>query len=486
MSYSSITYYTLVVLSVCLYYVFPKKFRWIILLFANLCFYCLVISDKLQLAVFACSIIISYFCAQIIYKMQKRGEQLYRIRIILLSGIGVSIIPMAICRFIEFYSNLRDSMPIINLIIPVGVSFYSMQIVAYMIDVYRENIIPQNNFFKYVLFVSFFPLIIQGPISRYEQLAEQLYEGHSFDSEKIMRGIQLVIWGFFLKFLIADKAAVFVNEVFDNHIAYSGMYILIAGCLYSIQLYTDFLACVTMSQGVGEMVGIRIADNFSRPYFAISIKDFWRRWHISLSTWLRDYIYIPLGGSRRGKKRKYLNLFITFGISGLWHGGSIKYLVWGWLHATYQIAGDMGRERKEHIYSHLSMGKGTKIRKFFDCIITFYLVMLAWIIFRADSLESGILMIISMFSVFNPWIIFDNSIYNLGLSQKEFIVLFFAIIVLLVVSVLQEKGIKIRKWFSKQNLLFKWLIYLCAIWSIWVFGTYGYGFDTSDFIYGGF
>ncbi len=401
-------------------------------------------------------------------------------------GIIFSAAPLIVTKFGDLIESTSSGGDEISWIIPIGLSFYSMQIISYLVDVYRGDCPAQKNPLKYILYVSFFPIIIQGPISRYGQLSETLYKGNAYDSEKLMRGIQLILWGLFLKYMIAEKAAIVVNHIFDNSDIYAGCYILLAGIFYSIQLYTDFLSCVTISRGAAGLFGIELANNFNHPYFSRSIKEFWRRWHITLSEWLRDYIYIPLGGNRKGKVRKYFNLIATFAVSGLWHGSRWKYVVWGLMHAAYQIIGDLIHKPKDAICEKISLSKNTKARKVIDMIITSFLVMIAWIIFRADTLEEGLMMIGAMFSNFNPWIFFNDSIFSLGLSQKDFGILAISIAVLVAVSAVQEIGIKIRDWFNRQNLIIRWMIYLCAIWSIWIFGTYGVGFDAADFIYGGF
>lgn len=486
MNYVSVTYYMLVSLTVVLYYVFPKKNRWIVLLFVSGCFYYLVISNLVQIVVFAGSILFSFLAGMVIETAREKNIAPNWIKVILLLGVLISAAPLFASKGGDLWTGSILRICKVNWIIPVGLSFYTMQIVAYLVDIYRGRIESQKNIFKYGLFISFFPLIIQGPISRYEQLGAQLFEGHSFDSRKFMRGIQLILWGFFLKYMLADKSSIFVNAVFDHYQDYAGIYIFVAAVLYSLQLYTDFLSCVTMSQGVAGLFGIELVDNFWHPYFSTSVKDFWRRWHISLSSWLRDYIYIPLGGNRKGTLRKYINLVITFAVSGLWHGGSWKYLFWGLLHAFYQIMGEVLKKPKDYLYERWALRKGEKSRRFIDRAITFFLVMLAWIVFRAESLKAGIKMIVSMFCCFNPWILFDGSLFRVGLSQEEFAVLIMSVFVLAFVSVLQERGVHIRKWFAGQNILIRWAIYLCGIWSIWIFGTYGYGFNAADFIYGGF
>ena len=296
----------------------------------------------------------------------------------------------------------------------------------------------------------------------------------------------LILWGFFLKLCIADKAAVIVNAVFDNYPTYKGMFVLVAGVLYSFELYTDFLACTTFAQGMSGMLGIEIIDNFNHPYFAESVKDFWRRWHISLSSWLRDYIYIPLGGNRKGKIRKYLNLMITFAISGIWHGAGYKFLFWGLLHSTYQIFGEILIPIKKRVERFLFLNEHSKVNRIIKIIITFNLVMVAWIIFRAESLKTAFSMIKSIFTVRNVWILTDDSIFELGLEWKECIVLIICLFILLAVSYFQEKGVQIRDRVLGLTLPFRWTVYIGTIIFILIFGTYGYGFDAQSFIYGGF
>ncbi len=286
--------------------------------------------------------------------------------------------------------------------------------------------------------------------------------------------------------MIADKAAVVVNPIFDHYQGYAGIYVWVGAIFYSFQLYADFLSCTTISKGVAKLYGISIIDNFNHPYFATSIKDFWRRWHMSLSSWLRDYIYIPLGGNRKGRLFKWINLTITFLVSGLWHGSTWKFIAWGFLHAMYQIFGEI----KDIIVSKYNIDRykmsNRKIATYIHRTITFILVMMGWIIFRADTLKISIEMIKSMIINVNPWVLFNDSLFDIGLSWKEWIVLMVSLTILAYVSSIQEKGAIVCNWISKQNILVRWLIYLIAIWAIWIFGTYGYGYDAKDFIYGGF
>ena len=314
----------------------------------------------------------------------------------------------------------------------------------------------------------------------------QLETGNRFEPTNITRGFHLILWGFFLKLMIADKASVIVNTVFDNCNYFKGAYVVLAGMLYSIQLYADFQACTKLAQGIASLFGIRLVNNFNHPYFSKSIKEFWGRWHISFSSWLKDYIYIPLGGNRKGKLRKYINLIATFLVSGIWHGSGFRFLAWGGLHAIYQIIGECTMGYRKKSSEAVGVNKYGRIHDAVRRIFTFGLVTIAWIVFRANSLRDALKMIKSIFTVYNPWVLMNDSIFSLGLSWKEFVVLVLAIIVLYAVSHIQERGTSIRAKILEQPLVIRWAIYICSIVVIMIFGTYGYGANAQDFIYGGF
>ena len=481
--YTSIIYYLLLIACVIAYYLIPRRHRWTVLLTTSAIFYSWLFQTSLQIIVFITSIILSWGCGLVISKHTKK------------TWLAISIIISALPLFISDGCKLINSAGIITgyevnnlhkLIIPIGLSFYTLQIIAYLSDIYRGKIEPESNLLKYALFISFFPQLIQGPIPRYKDLQHQLTGGNNYDSKNIKRAFQLILWGFFLKFMIADKAAVVVNTVFNSWQNYSGGYYLVAGILYSIQLYTDFYACTSLSQGAAKLFGINLSQNFNHPYFSTSVKDFWRRWHISLSYWLRDYIYIPLGGNRKGKIRKYLNLLITFSISGLWHGGSVKFLFWGLLHAIYQVVGSLTVKNRDRIYLILGMNEHSRFKHFLRVLGTSFFIMLGWIVFRADRLQTGLSMIGSIFTDFNPWIFSGTYLFNLGLGQNEWIVLLLSILLLCFVSRKQERRVDVGREISSANIIARYTFYIATIVTILIFGTYGYGFDSQDFIYGGF
>ena len=373
----------------------------------------------------------------------------------------------------------------LGMLIPLGISFYTLQIIAYMVDVYRGKIQPEKNLFRFALFVSFFPQILQGPIPRYDKLAPQFEKAHKFDYILFTDSLMLMLWGYFQKMVIADNAAIVVNRVFGEYQTYQGFYVVLAAFLYSIQLYADFSGCVNIARGSAGLFGIQLEDNFNHPYFSHSIKEFWGRWHISLSSFLKDYIYIPLGGNRKGKIRKYINLLLTFLVSGIWHGAGLTFLVWGFLHGMYQIIEDICKPWLTKLMNKLHINMENFSFRFMLQIKTFVLAAVAWIFFRADSIKQALSMLKSIITGWNPYVLFDESFYLLGLNGKEFRMLILSIGILWLVSFLQER-MKLRETFRKQNLLFQWSILLLGIFAVLIFGVYGPGYDATQFIYGNF
>lgn len=223
-----------------------------------------------------------------------------------------------------------------TIVIPLGISFFTFQSLGYMWDIYRRKIKPERNFLYYMLFVGFFPQIASGPISKAEELLPQIRGKRSMTHEDISEGVRLMLWGFFLKAVVADRVATFVDPVYADYINFSGVTCFLASIFYSIQIYGDFAGYSLLAIGVGRLFGYKLINNFNRPYFSYSISEFWRRWHISLSRWLRDYVYIPLGGNRKGTRRTYINILTTFTVSGIWHGANLTFIVWGFMHGAVQ------------------------------------------------------------------------------------------------------------------------------------------------------
>ncbi len=289
-----------------------------------------------------------------------------------------------------------------SLILPLGVSFFTVQSIGYAVDVFRKKAAPEKSFLTFALFVSFFPLISSGPIARAGGLLAQLRRPRTLKTDRAAHALLTFALGFFSKTAAADLLAVFANAVFDNVRAYTGLTLTLGLLAYGLQLYFDFSGYSLMALATAELLGLRLEKNFDTPYFSRSVREFWGRWHISFSTWLRDYVYIPLGGNRKGKARKYLNLLVTFLVSGLWHGAGATYFVWGLLHAAYQIAGDATNGPRGRLYAALRVKRGGRLAAVWQCACTFCLVHIAWAFFRARTVGDAVYLLVNQWKGVSP------------------------------------------------------------------------------------
>lgn len=493
MLFNSINFLIFFPIVTLIYFLIPHRIRYIWLLTASYYFY--MSWNPVYALLILTSTFVTYLSGILIDRSDKTGGgnalSLKKLWVLLSLFLNLSILfffkyfYFAVDNINILLSSLHIQLiqPKFDIILPVGISFYTFQALSYTIDIYRKEVYAERNFLKYALFVSFFPQLVAGPIERSKNLLVQISQKHTFSYERMRDGLLLMLFGYFLKMVIADRAAILVNFVFENYEAYSGLEIAIAAFFFAVQIYGDFAGYSSIAIGAAWIMGFKLMQNFNHPYFALNIQDFWRRWHISLSTWFRDYVYIPLGGSRCSKLKKYRNIAIVFLTSGLWHGANWTYIVWGALHGIYQITGDLIKPFRNKIETVFKINTQCFSYRLFNIIITFILVDFAWIFFRAPDLFTAVTIIKQMFSVWNPWIFFDNSLYEMGLDRKDFWVLCFSVLILWLVSFMQERGIKIREELAKQNLVFRWIIYYAAIIFIIVFGIYGPEYDASQFIY---
>ncbi len=371
-----------------------------------------------------------------------------------------------------------------DILLPVGISFYTLQALGYLIDVYRGDIYAEKNFLKYALFVSFFPQLVAGPIERSKHLLTQLGESHPFQYDNFRKGMLLILYGLFLKMVIADRAAVIVDTVYGDSALYPGFYVVAATVLFAIQIYCDFYGYSTIARGSALLMGIYLVDNFNAPYYARSVKEFWRRWHISLSGWFRDYLYIPLGGSRKGELRKEGNRLIVFAVSGLWHGASLAFIFWGMLNGIYQVLEDLAAKIKKIVLSVTGqVDYDSFSRRLLQTIFTFALVSFTWLFFRAGSLETSCELLVNMFSSANFEIFFDGSLYELGVEKKGMNILMGSIIVLFAVDYHKYKERDLTALLLKQEYWFRYLIYAALFFVILIYGCYGDTYDAQQFIY---
>ena len=469
MDFLSLTFAVFFIISVICYYAVPKKLRWGVLLLSSIIFYVWSVPYLIGYLLF--SAVTTYFYGTWTEKHKEHGKVL--LALVILANLAVLLT-------VKFAPVAG-----ISILAPMGISFYTLQVIAYCVDVYKGKAEAQSNFFKYLLFVSFFTQILQGPIPRYNLLKEQLFEGHTFDYKTVKFGFQLILWGMFLKMVIADRAAIFVNAVFPEYHLYEGTVLAVAAVLYSIQLYTDFLGCVCIAMGAAEVYGIKLQTNFERPYMAVSIKDFWRRWHISLSSWLRDYVYISLGGKRKGKLRRYINLMLTFLVSGIWHGSGLQYIFWGLMQGGYQVAGEILQPVRKKVRNVLKIDENSGFYVLWQRACTFVLITSSWVIFRSANLRAGLSMLKRIVTDITPWVLFDGTLYEFGIEARSFMALILCIVLVMVIEHFQEKG-NIREMLSQQHIIVRWSIYLGAIALVAVLGVYGPGYSATQFLYGQF
>lgn len=357
-----------------------------------------------------------------------------------------------------------------SLILPIGISFFTFQSLSYVIDVYRDSHHYEKSFIRVALFIAFFPQITSGPISRSDVLIPQITESKRASSNEMESGLYQFIWGVFKKVVIADNFAMIANLGFENYKILFGFPLLVTVLAYTIQIYGDFSGYSDMAIGLSKMLGFKLKENFNSPYFATSIKDFWSRWHISLSTWFRDYVYIPLGGNRVGPLRRYMNLMLTFIVSGLWHGANLTFVVWGALHGLFQIIEDL-------IHKHL---KFVKLPKFINWLLTMFLISIAWIFFRAESLEQAFAILQNIMQFTLPtnlgWL--SNMLSTIGIYRFEAMVLLSSLGLLVLVELLNHHG---RLYFYQESRI-KNRTYLLGTGLILIILFFG-AFSNPSFIY---
>jgi len=384
-----------------IYFLLPHRFRWILLLLASYYFYMCWKAEYVVLIFI--STIIDYFAGiRIANAKSKLARKLY-LSLSVCTNLGL----LFAFKYFNFFADstrlllsnisVMNNIPHFNLLLPVGISFYTFQTLGYSIDVYRGRIKPQKHFGIFALYVSFFPQLVAGPIERASHLMPQFFEKQKFCSERILAGVTLCAKGFFKKIVIADNVALLVDLVYNDPQNFSGWPLITATILFAIQIYCDFSGYSDIAIGIARILGFRLMTNFNKPYLARSIAEFWKRWHISLSTWFRDYLYIPLGGNRVTLKRFYLNIFITFVISGLWHGANWTFIVWGFLHALYMLMASAFSSTKERMLLFFRIDRKSRIVGYFNVVVTFSLVCFAWIFFRANSLRDSAYIVSHLF-----------------------------------------------------------------------------------------
>lgn len=383
MSFTSLNFLGFLLIVIVLNYCLPRRYRWILLLAASYFFY--LNWQPAYAIILLLTTVSTYICARLLDRQTELHK--YRKRVCVI-GCMVPLLSLFFFKYYNFiassiydalgWMHLHIEMPQLDFLMPIGISFYTFTAIGYLIDIYRKQYAAEKNLGIFALFISFFAQIASGPIPRGGQLIPQLRNPERLSYDNVIGGLKTMLWGFFMKLCVANRIGIYVDVIYGNIDHHNGVSLFIAAILYTIQIYCDFAGYSFIAIGAARMLGIQLMENFRRPYFATSIKDFWSRWHISLSTWFRDYVYIPLGGNRVSKSRNISNLISTFLVSGLWHGAAYNYLIWGGLHGVSQSI--------ERNVKPKNTKKGA-LKTFFKIVGIFFIINFLWVFFRLSSLK---------------------------------------------------------------------------------------------------
>ncbi len=470
MLFNSLAYAIFLPLIFICYWLMPSKYRWILLLCGSYYFYMSWNPKYVVLILFTTAI--SYLTALLVEKSQSIIVRRVTLLFALITCLGVLFVFKYYNFALNTLSHFVHMEPhLVNLLLPVGISFYTFQTLSYVIDVYRGTVKAEKNFGIYATFVSFFPQLVAGPIERSDNLLPQIKGEHVFDKEKVYYGTRLILWGLFKKMVVADNLSVYADKVFGDLDNYTGGAILIATIFFTFQIYCDFSGYSDIARGSAKLFGIELMENFKSPYFSTSIRDFWSRWHISLSTWFKDYLYIPLGGNRVSKFRNIINLMLTFLVSGLWHGARWNFVVWGGMHGAMQVyenAFGIKKSEQNNIYS--------VIRR----IVVFAFVALAWIFFRVENIHQGFYAIKQMLNgISDPLQYLIHGIKSLGLYDKKYLICFFLYFVPLTIYDYVAMKTDIISLIGQKHAVIRHALAIATILAIIFFGYVG----QSTFVY---
>ena len=460
-----------------IYFIIPRKIRWVWLLAASYYYY-MSWNAKYALLL-AASTGITWLSGLLIDRCNSHEHDAGRrerykkclVAFSFLSNLAI----LFVFKYFHFGLNVLNKLLHIfrisaiqssfSVLLPVGISFYILQALSYTMDVYRGKVKVEKNIFKYALFVSFFPQLVAGPIERSQDLLPQILVPHDFDFDRVKRGLWLMLWGYFQKLVIADRLALFVNTVYGDP-----------------SNYLDFAGYSNLALGAAEVLGFRLTTNFVRPFFSINITEFWTRWHVSLSRWFVNYLYIPLGGNRVGKFRYYINLMIVFLASGLWHGADWTFLVWGGLNGMISIIERLLTPSWRKLRKTLDFNDRSGLMKCVQSAYVIFMFGLVQVFFRSETLSQAADFLKGMMR-FDPYDLFNGTLMNYGMDPANFIITALSLLVLFIVSWLQRDGLSLRTKIEAQPLLLRWGLIIAAMASVIFFGVYGPGFDASQFIY---
>jgi alginate O-acetyltransferase complex protein AlgI len=473
MLFNSIQFLFFFIIVTSFYFIIPHNKRWFLLLVSSCYFYMAFV--PIYILILGFTIVVDYFAGIYIENAEGKRRKLFLI-CSLFANIGV----LAVFKYYNFLNenltillnglNYKNPIPYLSILLPIGLSFHTFQAMSYTIEVYRGHQKAERHFGIYSLYVMFYPQLVAGPIERPQNLLHQFREKYYFDYFRVVEGLKMILWGLFKKIVIADRLAIYVNAVYNNPLQHHGFTLITATVFFAIQIYCDFSGYSEIAIGAARIMGFKLMTNFNRPYFSRNISEFWKRWHISLSTWFKDYLYITLGGNRVSIPRWYFNLFIVFLISGLWHGANWTYIIWGALNGFYLVFAIISKNIREKVSKVLGITKFHKLNLFLQIATTFVLSCFAWIFFRANSLQDALVIIKRIFYI--------NSSFFIG-EQDNLIYSFMSILILFMAELKLEYFKKGYSLMNHKNKIVRYIVYASLIVYMGLFGV----FDGSQFIY---
>lgn len=508
MDLTSFSFLILLVISVALYYTVFRKKQWIVLLLASVAFLVFTCSKPYVLLYVLYGFLVTYFGAILIDKCKgEKTRKWVRTLFVLLTLITLVVLKYTnflgvTTKFVTKMIGVNFTWNTISFLAPIGISYYTIISIGYLLDVYRKTYKPQKNPLKYLLFMIFFPQMTSGPFNRYRDMQEQLYSNHEFSSENLTTGIQRITWGFFKVLVISERMGTICNTIYQDVATYNGFYIAIAAIFYTIQLYSNFSGCIDIALGASRLFGIKMPENFQQPFFSKSMAEFWRRWHITLGTWFKDYLFYPMlksdlvqnsitkckkiFGKKWGKKiPTYLAMLVLWIAIGIWHDGAYHFiLASGIIQWFYVVMGEVLEPAVGYINAKLKINPQNRIYQILQSVKVYVLFSFSLIFFRANSCTEGFNIVKAGLSNFNPEILMNGSIYSLGLSIPDFWIGIVSIIILFMVDFSKQRK-KADEKLIKNNTI-SWIMWYLLFFATLLFGFYGLGYNASDFIYGKF
>ena len=505
-------YFAVLAAALLVYYIVPKRYKWIVLLSFSLAFY-VIISRYLVVFVLTTSLSV-YLAARFFIKDEAEdADEVLKIKRKKKNKAAIVLVVtfnLLLLGFLKYYNFLGDTFnsiisatgakfrfPFLKLALPLGISFYTLTAIGYLTDVYRKKYSAEKNFFKVCLFLCFFPQILEGPICRYDQSGKALFEGNAAGYDRFVFGLQRILWGLFKKMVVADRLFMLVNTVFSDPAQYSGIASLLVIVCYTVQLYADFSGFIDIALGSAELFGVKLPENFRQPFFAKSAQEFWQRWHITLGAWLKEYVFYSvalspkvLSFSAKIKKRwknhftkmipTALALLAVWICNGIWHGPEWKYIVYGLYYFVIIFISMMFEPLFKKLYKKIKVDPNNKVLNALRHVRTIVIILIGEMIFGANTLGDAFMILGSLFRPYH------GSVFSLGLDWQEFVIAFVGVAIMFVVGVLKERKVDIRAAISAKVLLLRWAPYLSMIVFIALFGAYGEFYSVVPFIYGGF